>query len=82
LPAEFQSRIKAWGGYYGKAHLRQAILLEVKDASTADDLLSEPELAPLLSRFPGDPSGRLLLVQTDDRERLRLALAMRGVELA
>jgi DNA-binding transcriptional MerR regulator len=81
MPPELRARIEAWAGGRTQAYLRQAILLELEDSSTTEDLLSEPEIAPLLSRFPEDPSGRLLLVHTDDRERLRRALAARGVEL-
>jgi len=81
VPAALQSRIKAWGRYYGKASLQKALLLEVKDAATADELLADPELAPLLSRFPADPRGRLLLVHSDDLERVRHLLRERGVEV-
>jgi len=81
LPPALQSRIKAWGHYYGKASLRKLALLEVKDAATADELLADAELAPLLSRFKADTRGRLLQVRTDDLENLRRLLGERGVEL-
>jgi hypothetical protein len=81
MPAALQMRIKAWGRYYGKASLRKAVLLEVKDSATADDLLEDAELAPLLSRFPADPRGRLLLVHARDLELLHHLLAERGVEV-
>ncbi|MGC8786577.1 MAG: helicase-associated domain-containing protein [Anaerolineae bacterium] len=82
LPGEWQRRIKAWGRYYGKASLRKTVLLEVKDAATAEELLSDKELAPLLSRFAADPSGRFLQVRTEDLEQLRHLLHERGVELS
>jgi hypothetical protein len=81
LPAELQSRIKAWGRYFGKASLQKAVLLEVKDSATAEELLADAELAPLLSRFAADPRGRLLNVRTDDVDALRRLLLDRGVEL-
>jgi hypothetical protein len=81
LPAELQSRIKAWGRYYGKASLQNAVLLEVKDSATAEELLADAELAPLLSRFAADPRGRLLHVHTDDLDALGRLLRDRGVQL-
>jgi hypothetical protein len=81
VPAALQMRIKAWGRYYGKASLQKAVLLEVKDSATADDLMEDAELAPLLSRFAADPRGRLLLVHARDLERLRGLLEERGVEV-
>ena len=80
LPKALQSRIKTWGRYFGPASLRKATLLEVKDAAIADELLADPELAALLSRF-GDQHGKVLLVRTDDVERLHRLLRERGVEL-
>jgi hypothetical protein len=82
LPSALQMRIKAWGRYYGKASLQQAVLLEVNDPATADELMEDAELAPLLSRFAADPRGRLLLVHADDLERLHQLLEERGVEVA
>jgi len=81
VPDALQSRIKAWGRYYGKASLQEATLLEVKDSATADELLADAELVPFLSRFPADPRGRTLLVHTDDLDALRRLLLDRGVEL-
>jgi hypothetical protein len=82
VPSALQMRIKAWGRYYGKASLQEAVLLEVKDSATADELMADAELAPLLSRFAADPRGRLLVVHTDDLERLHCLLEERGVEVA
>ncbi len=81
LPAVLERRIKAWGRYYGQALLQEAVLLEVKDAATADELMADAELAPLLSRFAADPRGRLLLVHAQDLERLQRLLEERGVEV-
>jgi hypothetical protein len=81
VPAALQMRIKAWGRYYGKASLQEAVLLEVKDSTTADELMEDAELAPLLSRFRADPRGRLLLVHAHDLERLHHLLEERGVEV-
>jgi hypothetical protein len=81
VPSALQMRIKAWGRYYGKASLQEAVLLEVKDSATADELLGDPELTPLLSRFAADPRGRLLFVHTHDLERLHRLLEERGVEV-
>jgi hypothetical protein len=81
IPPGLEAQIKAWGHYYGKASLREATLLEVKDAATAEELLADPELAAHLTRFAADPRGRTLLVRTDDIEALRSLLQDRGVEL-
>ena len=81
LPATLQAQVKAWGHYYGLAKLEQATLLELKDATTASELLADEELAPWLSRFPEDPQGRTLLVRADDLETLRRLLCKRGVDL-
>jgi hypothetical protein len=82
VPSALQMRIKAWGRYYGKASLQKAVLLEVKDSATADDLMEDAQLAPLLSRFAADPRGRLLLVHAHDLDRLHHLLEERGVEVA
>ncbi len=81
VPPGLEAHIKAWGHYYGKASLREATLLEVRDAATAEELLADPELAAHLSRLPGDPNGRTLLVRTEDTEALRSLLQDRGIEL-
>ncbi len=81
LPDELRARIKAWGHYYGKATLRTTTLLEVQDASVAQELLTDPALAVFLSPFPSDPRGRLLLVQSDDLSTVRELLTERGVDL-
>jgi len=81
LPDELQSRIKAWGHYYGKAYLREAVFLEVQDSATADELMADAEMARMLSRFSADPRGKLLLVHTQDLETLRRTLRKRGIEL-
>jgi hypothetical protein len=82
VPSALQMRIKAWGRYYGTALLQKAVLLEVKDSVTADELMEDAELAPLLSRFAADPRGRLLLVHAHDLERLHRLLEERGIEVA
>jgi hypothetical protein len=81
LPSALQMQIKAWGRYYGKASLQKAVLLEVKDSATADELMEDAALAPLLSRFAADPRGRLLLVHAYDLERLHRLLEERGLEV-
>jgi hypothetical protein len=82
LPVDLEAQIKAWGHYYGKAHLTQAVLLEVKDSDTADELLADPELSRMLSRFAADPKGQVLIVHTEDLSALRRALRRRGVHLS
>lgn len=81
LPSALQTRVKAWGRYYGQAILRDAVLLEVKDAEAADELLADPEIGPLLSRLPDAPRGRVLVAGVQDRERVQRMLRERGVEL-
>jgi hypothetical protein len=82
LPEALRAQIKAWGHYYGKATLRRATLLEVRDAAIAQEMVADPELAALLSPFPADPRGRLLLVRADDLQSVRQLLTARGVDLA
>ncbi len=81
VPPGLEAQIKAWGHYYGKASLRDATLLEVEKATTAEELLADPELAVHLSRFAPDPHGKTLLVRTHDIEALRSLLQDRGIEL-
>lgn len=82
LPVDLEAQVKAWGRYYGKAYLREAVLLEVKDADTAEELLADPELSGMLSHFAPDPDGRVLIVRTKDLTALRRALDERGVQLS
>jgi len=81
LPDEWRTRIRAWGHYYGPATLRKAVLLEVKDAATADELLADPLLAPLLARLPSEPHGKTLVVRTEDLDSLRRLLGNHGVDV-
>ena len=81
LPDAWRTRIKAWGHYYGPATLRKAVLLEVKDAATADELLADPLLAPLLARLPSEPHGKTLVVRTEDLDSLRRLLGDHGVDV-
>jgi hypothetical protein len=81
-PAELVTRIKAWGHYYGHASLRKAVLLELRDAAAADELLADPALAPLLSRLAADPRTNVLLVRTDDLDNLRHLLREHGVDVS
>ncbi len=82
LPVELEAQIKAWGHYYGEASLRETVLLEVRDSDTADELLADPELSRLLSRFAADPDGKVLTVDTQDLAALRRMLRARGVHLS
>ncbi len=82
LPVELEAQIKAWGHYYGEAFLRETVLLEVKDSDTADELLADPQLSRMLSRFSADPEGKVLTVRTTDLAALRRALRARGVHLS
>lgn len=81
LPAHLELRVKAWSHYYGEASLKEVVLLEVKDANIAEELASDPELAPLVSRLTHDSGGRLLVVSPDDADKARDLLHKRGVEL-
>jgi hypothetical protein len=81
LPVDLEAQIKAWGHYYGEAYLREAVLLEVKDCDTADELLADPELSRMLSPFAADPDGKVLIVHSEDLAALRRTLRERGVQL-
>ena len=82
LPDGLQTRIKAWGHYYGKASLRPTTLLEVRDAAAANELLADAELGPLLTRLNGQEHGKVLIVSTRDLQGLRRLLRERGIEIA
>jgi hypothetical protein len=82
LPASLVSRIKAWGRYYGRAYLREAILLEVRDSEVAKELLADSQLSQMLSPLDDNPDGKILVVQIDDLEALRRALGEQGVALS
>jgi len=81
LPDEWKERVRQWGHRVTKAHLRETVLLELQDAQAASDLLADPRLGSLLAAFPGDPSGRQLLVRTSDLDLLRQGLQERGIQL-
>jgi hypothetical protein len=82
IPRSLVTRIKAWGRYYGGATLRRPLLLEVKDSTTAQELLADPELKGLLASFDPDSTGRLLMVQAAvDLKALQLLLLERGIEV-
>jgi hypothetical protein len=81
LPVCLESRIKRWGGFYGPAALQEAVVLEVRDSAVVDELLNDPTLSTMLSRFPSDNQGRLLLVTSNDLESVRGALRRYGIDL-
>ena len=80
LPGEVVHRVKAEGGYYGKARAETLTLLEFRDVDTLEELREDPELALLLTPFPA--GGRALAVApAESLEQLRDALDMYGVSV-
>jgi hypothetical protein len=81
VPNQLESQIKAWSRHYGTARMREAMLLEVRDSTIADELLADEQLATMLMRFGDESQGNVLLVQTENTELLRRLLRQRGVDL-
>ncbi len=80
IPVALVRRVKAWAGYYGDAKLGTLTLIEFRDEAARTELLADPELGAVLTRFiAGDRP--LALVRAGELERVRTLLAERGVEI-
>jgi hypothetical protein len=80
LPKEVVERVKAWGGYYGRATVAQLTLLEFRDTAALEELRKDPVLRERLTPFPaGDRA--LAVVQEEHLEQIRAVLARLGVEV-
>lgn len=81
VPPALVRRIRAWAKHYGDAALEAVSLLQVRDAATLAELMSDPEIAALLQPFRPTAAKALARVRPQDVERLRKLLAERGVEV-
>ena len=81
VPEGLTRRVRAWAKHYGEAAVDDVVLLQVRDAATLDELMADPEIAPLLRPFKPAPKKALARVQPADVEKLRALLAERGVGL-
>jgi hypothetical protein len=81
LPHAVIKQIRAWGHYYGDAALQTVTLIQVQDARTLNELLSEPEVREALRPFVPDPGRVLALVDADDLHSLHEAFARYGITL-
>jgi hypothetical protein len=79
LPEWAVKAVKAWGKYYGDAHLETLTLIQFRDAAALRELLDDPELSPYLQPFIADRGlARADAAHLDEVHRL---LAERGVDI-
>ena len=78
-PAELPAMVRRWAKDWGRGALVEAVPLQVESSEVLADLLADPELRPLVRRLPG--ADAIALVRPDAVERLRGALAERGMSL-
>ncbi len=81
VPAELQTRIKAWGKYYGDAVVQTLTLVQFRDQAVVNELCAESALAPYMQPFMPAANLGLAVVRSDDLAALRALLAERGVEI-
>jgi len=81
VPAELQTRIKAWAKHYGDASVQTVTLIQFRDQQALDDLLADPEIRPYLKPFKPRAKLGLAVIKLDNLEKIRELLALRGVEL-
>ena len=81
LPAGLARRVRAWAHHYGDGALEEVLLLQMGSAGTLQELLADPELAPLLKPFAPPDRKALARVKRKDVAALRAALAERGISL-
>ncbi|UCC64953.1 MAG: helicase-associated domain-containing protein [Anaerolineae bacterium] len=77
LPAWAVKAVKAWGKYYGDAHLETLTLIQIPDVATLRELLDDPELSPYLRPFI--PDRGLARVDVAHLDEVRRLLAERGM---
>jgi hypothetical protein len=51
VPEALARRLRAWAKHYGDAALDEVMLLQVRDPATLNELLADPDIAPLLQPF-------------------------------
>jgi hypothetical protein len=81
LPDRLVRRIRAWAKYYGDAAIEALTLLQVRDETTLNELLADPELAALIKPFAPAKAKALACVREKDLGALRALLSERGIDL-
>ena len=80
MPPRFDLKIKAWAGHFGEARLQTLTLLQLGANKILDELLTDADVGPLLTRFvTADPSRALAVVDAGNVERRSELLTERGV---
>lgn len=81
LPKALTEQIKVWGNYYGQATTQTVTLVEFSDPQSLADLLTRPDISPLLTPFPaGDRA--LATIQQTNLPQLQTLLTQLGIPLA
>ncbi len=79
LPAEWERRIKQWGGHYGRVQVAEVYLLRFASRALLEEVLAEfPTLRPLLRPLPTAQEA-LALVQVKDWPKVQERLGSLGV---
>ena len=81
LPAGLVRCIRAWAHHYGDAALEEVVLVQLRDPAAMEELMADPELAPLLRPFAPSAKKALARVRREDVELLRSRLAERGLQI-
>jgi hypothetical protein len=76
VPAGLQLTLQAWEARFGRATLRQAVLLEFADEETAREALGDKQIAPLIAQAL---TPTLMAVRPNDIQELIAALQGRGI---
>jgi hypothetical protein len=80
LPPEIETRVKAWGSYYGDAAAETLTLIEFRDAEIMAEILQHPPLQGWLAPFP-TADRALAVVAGDNLAQVNAVLAELGVSV-
>ena len=80
LPDKLVERVRAWGGYYGRAAAETLTLIEFRDQATLDKLREHPDLRAYLTPFPTQDRA-LAVVPTEELAPVKEILALFGVRV-
>ncbi len=82
LPPAIEAVIKTWARHYGTARMQTLTLIQFDTAEVLEELLHDPELAPLLVRFgPPDSLRALASTRPEDAGHVRTLLLARGLDI-
>ncbi len=77
LPVSVVRQIKAWGNYYGNAHMGKVTLIEFQSKPILEELLTHPEVAEHLTPFAAGE--RALAVVNGDMRTVKKILDQFGI---